>query len=250
MTNRFLAKTVSPALSTVFAALAGTVAVATGLACSQSAPQSAELDAKWKDASFYDLEVRNLDGTTGTLQEYAGKVTLVVNVASQCGFTGQYAGLQKIYDRLREKGFVVIGVPSGDFGGQEFDTADEIRNFCDTRYSVTFPLLEKSVVKAGDKQSVIFQCLGTKTGELPGWNFGKYVVSRDGKRAVFFPSTASPESAKVVEAIERFLAEPAPETAKKSPKKATEEAAEKSTEKSTEKTPENSPNSAPATPKS
>ncbi len=235
MTNRFLAKTVSPALSTVFAALAGTVAVATGLACSQSAPQSAELDAKWKDASFYDLQVRTLDGADSTLQEYAGKVTLVVNVASQCGLTGQYAGLQKMYDRLREKGFVVIGVPSGDFGGQEFDTADEIRTFCDTRYSVTFPLLEKSVVKAGEKQSLVFQCLGTKTGELPGWNFGKYVVSRDGKRAVFFPSTTSPESAKVIEAIERFLAEPVPETAKTSP------------EKTPEKTPEKEPVKAPET---
>ncbi len=197
-------------LDRIAATLAGAVALATGLACSQAAPRSPELDARWKDASLYDLEATGLDGAPKDLGEFRGKVALVVNVASQCGFTGQYAGLQKLQDKYKEKGLVVLGFPSGDFGGQEFATSKEIRDFCDTKYRVTFPMFEKCRVKAGDGQSRVFECLGTKSGELPGWNFGKYVVSRDGKTAVFFPSTASPDSAKLVEAIEKALAEADP----------------------------------------
>lgn len=193
----------------IVATLAGTVALATGLACSQAAPQSPELSAKWKDATLYDMKVRTLEGADTDLKEYAGRVTVVVNVASQCGLTGQYAALQKLYETYKDQGLVVIGVPSGDFGGQEFADAKEIRAFCDSRYKVTFPILEKSSVKAGTGQSPIFQCLGTKTGELPGWNFGKYVVSRDGRTAVFFASTVAPDNAKLVAAIEKMLKEKA-----------------------------------------
>jgi glutathione peroxidase len=192
------------------ATVAGAAALATGLACSQAAPRTAELDARWKDASLFDLKATALDGGEKELAEYRGKVALVVNVASQCGFTGQYAGLQKLADKYRDKGLVVLGFPSGDFGGQEFATSKEIRDFCDTKYRVTFPMFEKCRVKAGEGQSQVFECLGTKTGELPGWNFGKYVVSRDGKTAAFFPSTTGPDSAKLVEAIEKALAEAAP----------------------------------------
>lgn len=200
-------------LNRMLAAAAGTVVLATGLACSQAAPQDAALVAK------------SLDGSDANLAQHAGKVILFVNVASQCGLTPQYAGLQKIYDRFKDQGLVVIGVPSGDFGGQEFDTAGEIREFCDTRYKVSFPMLAKCGVKPGATQGEIFQCLGTKTGELPGWNFGKYLVARDGKTATFFGSTVAPESGKIVEAIEKALKEPAPAPAA-SPKPA--ESAEKS----------------------
>lgn len=197
-------------LSKLTATVAAAVATVTGLACSQAAPQTEELSAKWKGASLFDLKVKTLEGKDADLKEYAGKVTVVVNVASQCGFTGQYSGLQKIYDKYKAQGFEILAFPSGDFGGQEFDDPKEIREFCTSRYSVTFPVFEKSRVKAGDGQAEVFAMLGTKTGELPGWNFGKYIVSRDGKTAQFFPSSVAPESGRFIDALEKALKEPAP----------------------------------------
>ncbi len=214
-------------LSRLTAVAAGTLALLTGLACSQAAPQNAELAAKWKTATLYDMKVKTLEGKDANLSEYAGKVTLVVNVASRCGFTGQYAGLQKLYDKYKDQGLVVLGFPSGDFGGQEFSDSKEIREFCTTKYSVTFPMFEKCVVKAGDAQSKVYECLGTKTGELPGWNFGKYVVSRDGKTATFFASNAGPDSSKLVDAIEKALKEAAPKPAGDAAKDAATDAAKK-----------------------
>jgi glutathione peroxidase len=194
----------------VAASIVGTISVVTGVACSQSAPQTPELTAKWKDATVHDIKVKTLDGKDANLSEYAGKVILVVNVASQCGFTRQYAGLQKIHDTYKDRGLVVLGFPTGDFGGQEFDSAEEIREFCSSKYSVTFPLFEKCVVKAGKGQSPVFEALGTKTGQLPGWNFGKYLVSRDGKTARFYASNVSPDGSELIAAIEKALAEAAP----------------------------------------
>ena len=190
--------------------VAATVAAVTGLACSQTAPQTPDLVAKWKGASLHELKVKTLEGKDADLKDYAGKVTLVVNVASQCGLTGQYAGLQKIYDKYKSQGFEVLAFPSGDFGGQEFGSAEKIREFCTTKYSVTFPMFEKCRVKAGDGQSEVFAMLGTKTGELPGWNFGKYIVSRDGKTAQFFASSTTPENGRLIEALEAALKEPVP----------------------------------------
>ncbi len=194
-------------LSRIATTIVGTLAFITGVACSQSAPQTPELAARWKDATMYDLKVKTLEGKDANLSDYAGKVTIVVNVASQCGFTRQYAGLQKLYDTYKDRGLVILAFPSGDFGGQEFDDPKEIREFCTTKYSVTFPVFEKSAVKAGKEQSKVFECLGTKTGTLPGWNFGKYVVSRDGKSAKFYASNVSPDSKELIDAIEKALAE-------------------------------------------
>jgi glutathione peroxidase len=199
ITNRF-----SAGLSL---SIVGAIALVTGFACAQAAPQTAALTTKWKDATLHEIKVKTLDGKDANLAEYAGKVTLVVNVASQCGFTSQYAGLQKVYDKYKDRGLVILAFPSGDFGGQEFNDPKEIKEFCSTKYSVTFPIFEKCKVKSGAEQSKVFECLGTKTGELPGWNFGKYVVSRDGKTAQFFASTVAPESARMIEAIEKALAE-------------------------------------------
>lgn len=201
-------------LSRIAATVAGAAALITGIACSQTAPQTPELVKRWKDASLHDLKVKTLEGKDANLAEYRGKVTLVVNVASQCGMTPQYAGLQKLQEKYRDKGLVVLGFPSGDFGGQEFASAKEIREFCDTRYKVTFPMFEKCRVKAGEGQSEVFAMLGTKTGELPGWNFGKYLVSRDGTTAQFFASNVSPDSGRMIDAIEKALAAPAPAPAK------------------------------------
>ncbi len=157
------------------------------------------------NASFYDLKTKTLDGQPADLGQYRGKVALVVNVASKCGYTPQYAGLEKLHRELSSKGVAVLGFPSNDFGGQEPGTAAEIKEFCRTKYDVTFPLFEKVVTKAGPDQSPIYTFLAT-SGSLPGWNFGKYVIGKDGKVVAFFPSKVTPESAELRAAIDKALA--------------------------------------------
>ena len=154
--------------------------------------------------SFYALQTTTLQGRPADLADYAGKVTLVVNVASQCGFTPQYAGLQKLHDELKDRGFSVLGFPSNDFGHQEPGTAEEIATFCQKNYGVTFPMFAKVVTKAGERQSPVYAFLG-KAGELPAWNFGKYLVGRDGKVVAYFPSKVAPESKELRDAIEKAL---------------------------------------------
>jgi glutathione peroxidase len=155
-------------------------------------------------ASFYALKTTTLQGQPADLSQYAGKVALVVNVASQCGFTPQYAGLQKLYDELKGRGFVVLGFPSNDFGGQEPGGPEEIRTFCQKNYGVSFPMFSK-VVTRGPEQSPIYSFLGAG-GNLPAWNFAKYVVGKDGKVAAFFPSDVTPDSKKLRDAIDAALA--------------------------------------------
>jgi glutathione peroxidase len=154
--------------------------------------------------SLYAFPTTTLQGKPASLADYAGKVTLVVNVASRCGFTPQYAGLQKLHDELASRGFSVLGFPSNDFGGQEPGTPDEIATFCRKNYGVTFPMFAKVVTKAGEGQSPIYAFLG-KGGELPAWNFGKYLVGRDGKVIAYFPSKVTPESKELRDAIEKAL---------------------------------------------
>jgi glutathione peroxidase len=155
--------------------------------------------------SFYALKTTTLKGEPANLSDYAGKVTLVVNVASQCGFTPQYAGLQKLYDELKDRGFAILGFPSNDFGGQEPGSPEEIETFCKKNYGVTFPMFSKVVTKASPEQSPIYGFLGT-SGQLPSWNFGKYLVGKDGKIVAFFPSKVAPDSKQLKEAIEAALA--------------------------------------------
>jgi len=155
--------------------------------------------------SFYALKTTTLQGQPADLSQYAGKVALVVNVASQCGLTPQYAGLQKLYDELKGKGFVVLGFPSNDFGGQEPGSAEEITSFCQKNYGVTFPMFSKLVTKAGPDQSEIYGVLG-KTGSLPTWNFAKYLVAKDGKVVQFFASKITPDAPELRQAIDAELA--------------------------------------------
>lgn len=169
-------------------------------------------DVQPLSASFYELTAPALDGTPIDLSRFAGMVTLVVNVASECGFTPQYAGLQALQDELGPRGFTVIGFPSNDFGAQEPGTADEIRRFCDERYRITFPLFGKVQTKPGPGQSPVYRRLG-ETGHLPGWNFHKFLVGRDGQVAAVFPTTASPASRALREAVERALSGSAPRSA-------------------------------------
>jgi glutathione peroxidase len=155
--------------------------------------------------SLYDLKVTTLDGRPADLSAYKGKVALVVNVASQCGFTPQYAGLEKLYRELAPKGVVILGFPSNDFGGQEPGTAEEIGQFCQKNYGVTFPMFAKVVTKKGPDQSPVYSFLG-ESGSLPQWNFSKYVVDKNGKVEAFFPSRVAPDAPELRAAIEKALA--------------------------------------------
>ena len=155
-------------------------------------------------ASFYALSTTKLSGEPVGLKEYEGKVALVVNTASKCGFTPQYKGLQALYSELSPRGFVILGFPSYDFGGQEPGTSEEIKQFCELNYKVTFPMFSKVVTKAGPDQSPIYSWLG-QTGNLPKWNFSKYLIGKDGKVVAFFPSNVTPESPELRQAIEAAL---------------------------------------------
>ncbi len=145
-----------------------------------------------KVESLYSLKAKSLEGKEVDLADYKNKVTLVVNVASECGFTPQYEGLQKLHEELSEKGFAVLGFPSNEFGGQEPGDAAKIRKFCDSKYSVKFPLFEKVVTKAGSGQSPVYAFL-TQGRDAPSWNFCKYLVGKDGKVIKFYESKIKPD---------------------------------------------------------
>ena len=161
--------------------------------------------AAQQPSSFYDLKSLALDGAPGNLAQYKGKVSLVVNVASKCGFTPQYEGLEGLQREMKGKAFNVLGFPSNDFGGQEPGTAQEIATFCRLTYGVTFPMFEKVVTKKGAGQSPIYAFLGS-SGSLPAWNFSKYVVDKQGKVVAFFPSEVTPEDPALRSAITKALA--------------------------------------------
>ena len=154
--------------------------------------------------SFYDFKTNTLLGKPGNLAQYRGKVSLVVNVASKCGFTPQYESLEKLQREMAGKAFNVLGFPSNDFGGQEPGTAEEIATFCKLTYDVTFPMFEKLVTKAGPDQSPIYAFLG-QSGNLPAWNFAKYVIDKKGQIAAFFPSQVTPEDPQLRDAIAKAL---------------------------------------------
>ncbi len=156
--------------------------------------------------SFYDLKTETLVGNKpADLGAYRGKVTLVVNVASYCGYTPQYAGLEKLHRDLAPQGFAVLGFPSNDFGEQEPGSAQQIAEFCRLTYDVTFPMFAKVVTRPGAGQSAIYQFLG-RSGKLPQWNFGKYLIGRNGQVLSFYPSDVTPESPQLRRAIDEALA--------------------------------------------
>ena len=144
-------------------------------------------------------------GTANTCVYARGK-GIVVNVASKCGFTPQYEGLEKLQREMTGKAFNVLGFPSNDFGGQEPGTAQEIATFCKLTYDVTFPMFEKLVTKAGTDQSPIYGFLG-QSGNLPAWNFAKYVIGKDGQIVTFFPSAITPEDPALRAALSKALAQ-------------------------------------------
>ena len=160
--------------------------------------------------SLYDTKLAGLDGTPDVLANEKGKVTLLVNVASFCGLTPQYEGLQQLEEKYKSQGFDVIGIPCNQFGEQEPGTADEIKTFCSTNYNVSFPLTEKIEVN-GDNRHPLYQAL-TKTADAEGvdgdirWNFEKFLVGRDGNVVARFSPLVLPEAPEVVDSIEKALA--------------------------------------------
>ncbi|MCX8070956.1 MAG: glutathione peroxidase [Candidatus Binatia bacterium] len=159
--------------------------------------------------TVHDFSARAIDGTETSLSEFAGKVLLIVNVASQCGLTPQYRGLQELYEHYRERGFAVLGFPCNQFGGQEPGTEEEIRTFCETRYHVTFPLFSKIEVN-GPNRHPLYAFLTQQQTQPDGpgdiqWNFAKFLIDRQGKVVARFAPATAPVSEEVVEAIERTL---------------------------------------------
>jgi glutathione peroxidase len=155
--------------------------------------------------SLYELKVNSLDGKPVDLGQYKGHVVLVVNVASKCGFTPQYAGLEKLFLDYKDKGFVILGFPANDFGHQEPGTPQEIATFCSSKYNVTFPMFEKvEVLKKDANQSPVYQFL-TMSFPEPTWNFCKYLVDTNGKVLKFFPSKVKPQDKELTDAIDAAL---------------------------------------------
>ena len=148
-------------------------------------------------------------GQDQSLCDYRGKVLLVVNTASYCGYTKQYEGLEALYRKYRDRGLVVVGFPSNDFGGQEPGTSAEIAEFCRTTYGVQFPMYEKTSV-ASTARNALFDALAARTGERPQWNFHKYLVDRRGAKVVSYKSAVTPDDRELVRTLERMLAEPPP----------------------------------------
>ncbi|MFC8452240.1 glutathione peroxidase [Kitasatospora sp. NPDC057223] len=159
--------------------------------------------------SLYDIPLRTLSGEAASLADYKGKALLIVNVASKCGLTPQYAGLERLQERFAARGFSVLGFPSNQFAGQEPGSSEEIQTFCSTTYGVSFPLFEKTDVN-GDDQHPLYAEL-TKAADAEGqagdvsWNFEKFLISPDGTVAARIRPRTEPEAAEVVEAIEALL---------------------------------------------
>jgi glutathione peroxidase len=157
-------------------------------------------------ADLQSIPLKSIDGKDVTLKEYAGKAVLIVNVASECGYTGQYAGLQALHEKYAKAGFSVLGFPCNDFGGQEPASEAEIKTFCTSRYNVTFPMFSKVKI-IGEGQSPLFAEL-TATGGAVSWNFEKFLLGKDGKFISRFSSDAEPEGAEIEAAIKKELGLP------------------------------------------
>jgi glutathione peroxidase len=152
-----------------------------------------------------DFKVKGIDGQELDLSQFKGKVVLLVNVASRCGYTPQYAGLQELYSKYGKDGLVVIGVPANEFGRQEPGTEEEIQKFCTTKYQVTFPMTAKQVVK-GAGQSPLYALLTDDDKKPIGWNFEKFLINRQGEVVGRYKSGVEPTSKELVEAIQKELA--------------------------------------------
>ena len=166
---------------------------------------SEKVEAKYEKL-FFDLSFKSIDNKVIDLNEYRGKTVLLVNVASNCGFTKQYSGLQKLYEKYKEKNFVVLGVPSNQFGGQEPGSNNEIKNFCETNFNITFPMTDKVDVK-GTNAHTLYKWAKENHGNstVPKWNFHKILINKEGKVHDTFSSFTVPLSDKIKKEIESIL---------------------------------------------
>ena len=164
-----------------------------------------KVDAKYEKI-FFDHTIKNINNEVIDLNQYKGKTILLVNVASKCGFTKQYTGLQELFEKYRDKDFYVIGVPSNQFGGQEPGSNAEIKDFCETNFNITFPLTDKVDVK-GDNAHEIYKWAKKNYGNaaVPKWNFHKILINKDGKIEDTFNSFVTPMSEKIINKIESVL---------------------------------------------
>ena len=156
--------------------------------------------------NFFDFKINSIDGNEINLSTYKGKTILVVNVASKCGFTKQYDDLQKLYELYSEKNFIVLGIPSNQFGGQEPSSEKEIKDFCETNFNISFPMTSKYNVKGSDAHPIYIwanETFGKST--VPKWNFHKILVNKEGKIVDTFASFTNPTSKKIIKKIEEIL---------------------------------------------
>ena len=159
--------------------------------------------------SIYDFTMKSIDGQQVSLKSYSGKVVLLVNVASKCGFTPQYAGLEALYEKYKDRGLVIVGVPANNFMAQEPGTDEEIKKFCSNKYNVTFPMMSKVSVKGDDKTPLYVFLTGKDTdpnfaGDIK-WNFTKFLFDRNGNPVARFEPNVTPDSPQVTAAIESAL---------------------------------------------
>ncbi len=161
---------------------------------------------KAQQMTFYDFDFTAIEGAPMPGDTYKGKAVLVVNTASFCGYTKQYAGLQALYDTYRDKGLVVLGVPSNDFGAQEPGTEGEIKEFCETNFAIDFPMTTKQVVKGKDAHP-FYKWAADQVGIIgsPKWNFHKYLIAPDGTLKDWFSTATAPDAKKLVKAVEAVL---------------------------------------------
>ena len=154
----------------------------------------------------FDFEFKDLDGSPLLLSDYKGKIIIAVNVASQCGFTKQYEEMQDIWEKYETKGIVMLGIPSNDFGNQEPGTSKEIKNFCEAKFGISFPMTEKVTVK-GSEAHPFYLWARENYGKsaVPKWNFHKIIIGKDGKIANTFSSITKPSSKKFIKAIEELI---------------------------------------------
>jgi glutathione peroxidase len=159
-------------------------------------------------AALYDIPLKDIDGKATSLKPYQGKVLLIVNVASKCGYTPQYTALEATYTKYSDKGFVTLGFPCNQFGGQEPGSDEEIKQFCSSKYQVTFPLFDKIEVNGANRHA-LYEVLAGKASPFPGnitWNFNKFLIGRDGQILARFDSKVKPDAPELIAALEKALA--------------------------------------------
>ena len=168
---------------------------------------NSSIQNKMENKNIYDITVKDMDGKDVSLSDYKGKVLLIVNVASQCGYTPQYEGLEKLYEEKKSKGFEILAFPCNDFGGQEPGTNEEIKQFCESKYNVSFKLFDKVKVLGDDKVLLYNRLVNNapETGDV-SWNFEKFLVDKNGNIVGRYKSKVKPDSDELVKAIDTELA--------------------------------------------